>query len=563
MRLFRLTLLLMLTCSVVPAALYGWHTLRSTRTLLVRDVQELHQERVKQLRLRTEALIDPPLRSVRGLAALPGLSTLPAEQQRLQLSAVLSQNPEIGILTRFDADGQRLPGLQGFAVQDVMPTELVAHEQRAQALLEQDGRSLRVSQVAQGERSRPSSVTVLVPLAENRGYLAAEILLESMEAMLAQERTGSDGVAYLVDAGGRRVAGGPREGDFLHRPVVAHLLASKALEGPSLVQVGHFGEGDSSVIAAYAVLRGLHWAVIAEQPTQTAYLPVTALQRRLVLTLLMALGLAGLLSALFSRQLTRPIERFRSGAMELARGAFGVKVEATQNNELGDLARTFNYMSEQLAAYDAENRALYQSLEDGYLETIVALANSIDSKDSYTRGHSQRVADISVEIGRELGMNEIELRQLRYGGILHDVGKIGIVDAILCKQDRLTDDEMEVMRGHPEIGDQIIGAVTFLSAVRAAVRSHHERWDGSGYPDKLVGTDIPRIARIVACADTFDACTSTRPYQKAMPLDVAVGILDRLSGKQLDPDVVDALKRVLSERGLRVEGSSEPVKLAS
>jgi HD-GYP domain-containing protein (c-di-GMP phosphodiesterase class II) len=99
--------------------------------------------------------------------------------------------------------------------------------------------------------------------------------------------------------------------------------------------------------------------------------------------------------------------------------------------------------------------------------------------------------------------------------------------------------------------------------VRAAVRSHHERWDGTGYPDKLAGEAIPRIARIVACADTFDACTSTRPYQKAMPLDVAVGILDNLSGKQLDPDVVRALKRVLTERGVRLEGSSDPVKLAS
>src|SRR5690606_4298280 len=216
----------------------------------------------------------------------------------------------------------------------------------------------------------------------------------------------------------------------------------------------------------------------------SAYLPVTQLQRQLVWVLLGALAVAAALAALFSRYLTRPIERFRSGAMELAKGSFGVQVEAKQKNELGDLARTFNYMSQQLVAYDAENRGLYKSLEDGYLETIVALANSIDSKDSYTRGHSQRVADISVEIGRELGLTDLELRQLRYGGILHDVGKIGIVDAILCKQARLTDEEMEVMRGHPEIGDQIIGPVSFLAPVRAAVRSHHERWDGSGYPDK-------------------------------------------------------------------------------
>ncbi len=220
-------------------------------------------------------------------------------------------------------------------------------------------------------------------------------------------------------------------------------------------------------------------------------------------------------------------------------------------------------MSQQLLAYDAENRALYENLEKGYLETIVALANSIDSKDAYTRGHSQRVGDLAMEIGRELGLTERELKQLHYGGILHDIGKIGIVETILCKQTRLTDDEMAVMRGHPEIGDQIVEPITFLGPVRACVRSHHERWDGSGYPDKLVGEAIPLVARIVACSDTFDACTSTRPYQKAMPLQKAMEIMHNLSGKQLDPKVVDALVRVVEKKGVRVEGQKQPVRLAS
>src|SRR5690348_14039046 len=174
-------------------------------------------------------------------------------------------------------------------------------------------------------------------------------------------------------------------------------------------------------------------------------------------------------------------------------------------------------MSKQLQAYDEENRGLYESLEQGYLETIVALANSIDSKDAYTRGHSQRVGDTAVEIGRELGLTERELKLLHYGGILHDIGKIGIVESILLKQSRLTEEEMLVMRDHPTIGDSIIGPVTFLNSVRSAVRNHHERWDGTGYPDGLKGDEIPLLARIVNCADTFDACTSTRPYQKALP----------------------------------------------
>ncbi|HVG61345.1 MAG TPA: HD domain-containing phosphohydrolase, partial [Hyalangium sp.] len=232
-------------------------------------------------------------------------------------------------------------------------------------------------------------------------------------------------------------------------------------------------------------------------------------------------------------------------------------------NELGELAQTFNYMSKQLMAYDQENRRLYESLEQGYLETIVALANSIDSKDAYTRGHSQRVGDVAVEIGRELNLPERQLKQLQYGGILHDIGKIGIVESILCKQSRLTDAEMAIMREHPAIGDSIIGPVSFLAGVRTCVRSHHERWDGTGYPDKIKGEDIPLLARIVACADTFDACTSTRPYQKAMPLEQAMQILDKLSGAQLDPKVVVALRGVLQKKGVRLEGHRQPVKLAS
>jgi HD-GYP domain-containing protein (c-di-GMP phosphodiesterase class II) len=279
------------------------------------------------------------------------------------------------------------------------------------------------------------------------------------------------------------------------------------------------------------------------------------MERRILLGIGGAILVALVLAAVFSRTLTRPLKGFIAGALELARGKFGVQVRVEQKNELGELAQTFNYMSQQLLA---------ESLEGGYLETIVALANSIDSKDAYTRGHSQRVADVAVEIGRELGLTDNEVKQLQYGGILHDIGKIGIKESILCKQSRLTDEEMEVMREHPAIGDSIIQPVSFLGpGVRAAVRNHHERWDGSGYPDKLAGEAIPLSARIVACADTFDACTSTRPYQTAMPLPEAMAILDRLSGAQLDPRVVEALRRVLQKRGVRVEGHRQPVRLAS
>jgi putative nucleotidyltransferase with HDIG domain len=261
-----------------------------------------------------------------------------------------------------------------------------------------------------------------------------------------------------------------------------------------------------------------------------------------------ALGLAALLAALVARRITSPLGEVVRGALEIARGRFGREVKAVGRNELSDLAYTFNHMSRELASYDAENHRLIAALERGYLDTIRSLAAAVDAKDPYTRGHAARVATLSVEIGRELGLDGETLQALEYGGILHDIGKIGIPDAILSKAGTLAADEMEAIRAHPRIGAEIVQGVAFLAGALPAIRSHHERWDGSGYPDGLAGDAIPLIARILNVADTFDACTSRRPYQAPVTADEAEAILERLRGIQTDPAVHDALVRVLASR---------------
>ncbi|MBK7861517.1 MAG: HD domain-containing protein [Archangiaceae bacterium] len=278
----------------------------------------------------------------------------------------------------------------------------------------------------------------------------------------------------------------------------------------------------------------------------------------------MIAGLVGVmfsagLSVYIARRVARPLRNFDTAAMSIARGKFGVQVEVAGDTELADLAKTFNYMSAQIEAYDHETQRLYEDIEAGYLETMVALANSIDSKDSYTRGHSQRVAEMAVEIGRELKLTERELKQLRYGGILHDIGKIGIVEAILLKKSSLTDEEMQVMRQHPSIGDGIIQPVSFLKEIRAAVRCHHEWWNGTGYPDGLKGEKIPFIARVVSVADTWDACTTTRPYSRALPEAQALEVMQKLRGTHLDPGILDAFLKVIEKKS---QSGAESVKLA-
>jgi putative nucleotidyltransferase with HDIG domain len=265
-----------------------------------------------------------------------------------------------------------------------------------------------------------------------------------------------------------------------------------------------------------------------------------------------AVGLALATSAAFAwwlaHRVATPLRACVRGALEIARGRFGHQVPPTFRGEVNDLAYAFNHMSRELARQDAENRELIRQLEAGWLATIRSLASAIDAKDPYTRGHSQRVSELSVEIGRELGLGAADLKALEWGGLLHDVGKIGVPEAVLSKAGGLAPEESEQMRAHPEIGSAILAGAEFLRDALPCVRSHHERWDGTGYPDRLAGEAIPPLARIVNAADTFDACTSERPYQAAMTAETALDILQRLRGKQLDPRVHDAIVSVVRRR---------------
>jgi HD-GYP domain-containing protein (c-di-GMP phosphodiesterase class II) len=269
----------------------------------------------------------------------------------------------------------------------------------------------------------------------------------------------------------------------------------------------------------------------------------------IALAVLACLGLAAAAAALVARSVTRPIGECVKGALEIARGRFGRQVSVQARNEIGDLAYTFNHMSRELASYDSENRRLIAALEQGYLDTIRSLASAIDAKDPYTRGHSQRVSAMAVAIGRQLALPPEELLALEYGGVLHDIGKIGMPDAILSKAAPLTAGERDQAKNHPRIGSEIVAGVSFLAATAPAIRNHHERWDGAGYPDGLAGEAIPLVARIVNAADTWDACTSDRPYQKSFSLEEALAIFARLRGTQIDPAVHDALVAVVRSGG--------------
>jgi len=180
--------------------------------------------------------------------------------------------------------------------------------------------------------------------------------------------------------------------------------------------------------------------------------------------------------------------------------------------------------------------------------TLEALVNALEAKDPYLRGHSARVADLSAMVAAEFGCPDEQVETVRTGGRLHDIGKIGIREEILNKQGPLTEEEFEHVKQHVTVGSQILSPLVHLRDVIGFVRSHHERWDGSGYPDRLEGEAIPLGARIVGAAEIFDALTTARPYQEKMPPEMAVERMRDLIGAVIDPAVHRALEAVVTRR---------------
>ena len=195
-----------------------------------------------------------------------------------------------------------------------------------------------------------------------------------------------------------------------------------------------------------------------------------------------------------------------------------------------------------------ENTRLYENLNKSYFETIQTLALTIEARDPYTKGHSDRVTQYALDIGKVMELPELEIATIRYAGKLHDIGKIAIKDDILSKQGPLTTAERAEIKLHPDKGAQIIGPLEFMKGISAYIRGHHERFDGGGYPDGIKHEEIPLIARILAVADSYDAMTSDRPYRKGMDQSIAIGELQKNSGSQFDPEIVTAFIKALGKK---------------
>ena len=194
-----------------------------------------------------------------------------------------------------------------------------------------------------------------------------------------------------------------------------------------------------------------------------------------------------------------------------------------------------------------------EQLEKAYLESIEVVRYTVEAKDTYTRGHSDRVSAYSVLIGEKMGLSKEELKTLKIGGLFHDIGKIGISDAILLKETKLTDNEYSEIKNHPAIGKHILSNATIFKDLIPIVYHHHEKYDGTGYPEQLKGENIPLLARIVSVADAFDAMTSRRSYRGELDLDFVKEEIKRCSGTQFDPNIAEVFLDILKNEKDKIE----------
>ncbi len=228
---------------------------------------------------------------------------------------------------------------------------------------------------------------------------------------------------------------------------------------------------------------------------------------------------------------------------------FGVLTASITQGEQRFTEKDLYYLSfmARSAAHSIENLALYENIYENLFATLYAFVNAVEARDLYTRQHSSRVTGISIIIGRQVGCSEEQLDILNFAGHLHDIGKIGIRDEILLKPGRLTDEEFEKIKEHPSIGANILKQMGLWEQERRIIRCHHERWDGTGYPDGLKADEIPFLARILSVADVYDAMASDRAYRKRMEEELILKIIHEGAGSQFDPRVVTAFETVYGQ----------------
>ncbi len=566
----------LLVISIVPMYFYSTYVESKNRQALVAN-EELLENTV------TRSLAEDLSQNERSLRMmLANLSAAVQVTSGGDLGEKNIQSPELrALLENFVSSSEEIaytsllnPEGKGITAGRIAPDIFLQRELERAFSAARDGRAYNGQALAVGEGTSSRTIfLVSTPVMYGPrflGMIAAVVDLQFLIRRLQHESSGGL-TPYVVDSQGRLVAAatqGFATGQDMKNLEIVRNFVDSGNKG-QLIQTKEFtmrdAKGSQAMLGTYYPVTALDWAVVVQKTKREAYSGVYEMQHTARLLALAAVLASILASIIAARRITSPLEELTQFSRAIARGDFSQRVHIRSRTEIGELAETFNSMSQELEHYVEdlkraadENRALFMG-------SIQMLAGAVDEKDPYTRGHSDRVTRYSLLLAHEMDLPTPFVEILQISAQLHDVGKIGIEDHILKKPGALTAEEFEVMKTHTTRGANLLRPVTQLAEMLPGIELHHESLDGRGYPYGLQGDQIPLLARVIAVADTFDALTTTRPYQNAHTPDQALQIVQNLAGKRLDPVVVAALLAVYARGEIKLQRFTirRPVAAAS
>lgn len=568
-------LIVLLTVGVLPVAIAGWQLVGINRETLSGNEREFQlvsvEDKAKQITLYVSSYKDQVRALSRSLEIAGGTKVLEQSAVRdIKLGeAVRGDSNLCALMLIGAAEGTQdlSTDSRSYAATD---TSKITSEELAQLVNDalnnlKESRETFVSNPVLLRSSSMSVIAIAHPVTNEidkvEGAVLAVVGLEPVFSFVAQKNAGLQETSqliksgrtihFVVDSTGRVIAHPDRQVVFsgenmkslrivedwvtsgLKLKVTAAVPFEMNIDGKNVPMLGAYTTAD--------IAQGKELGVIAMVNEDAAYPSVGQMVSKTAFVTVATIVLALVLGTFLAVRLTSPIETLALGAQAISAGDFGRRIRVRTNNEIGQLAEDFNNMADRIQQYINELRRAAEDNRMLFIGSVRALAEAIDGKDAYTRGHSERVMRYSVLIASQMNLSEDEIEDIRIAGVLHDVGKIGIDDKILKKPAALTDDEYRIMKQHPQIGAKIMSEIPQMKKYIPGMFYHHECLDGHGYPLGLRGDQIPMMARIIAVADVFDAMTTNRPYQKAMETEFALERIKTFVGTRYDGQVVDAL----------------------
>jgi HD-GYP domain-containing protein (c-di-GMP phosphodiesterase class II) len=568
-RLLYLVLGVLLLVGLLPLAFAGvllsGRSADELRSIEGRYQAQLVQDKARQIELYGQRYRDVVTGLARGFEITGGMQQFDDAGYDDRLQKTLQEDPNLIALALWPVNGRLHRAFQP----EVIKLEEV--DQRvSEVLARMSGRGVVVGRPQLIRSGQEMALTIAEPVLggpQNQDVVAAVVAVVSFQEVFnavqqptsKSERELLDAglpVVFVVDQNGRAVAHPEPSVAFSEKPmtdlkVVQDWQESGAQVQSALAPFAATRDGRTiDMLGSYATAeldKSSRLGVIAIQDESAALASVSDMRWQTLWISLVAALITILIGIFFAKKLSKPVGDLASLAHRIASGDFSQRIEVSSVTELGDLGTSFNLMTNQVESFIKDLQRSSEENRELFIGTVKALAAAIDGKDPYTRGHSERVSRFSIAIAQRMNLPDDEVEKIRISALLHDVGKIGIDDKILKKPAALTDEEYEIMKKHPQKGYKIMSQIPAMKEFLPGMYMHHEMVDGRGYPQGLKGEEIPLMGKIVAVADTFDAMTTERPYQKAMKFEDALQRIESFVGTRYDPEVVAAFTAACRE----------------